>query len=164
MTKNIIIFLGFFLMGSCGSRKVSLRKIGETQEERLQQVETVKIDSSAQVKITQKAQLTEKTEDFEFITIKEYYESGVLKSERKEKRKGAKISNQKYQDENLQVVEKQEEEKTKSQETVKKVSRTKEKEGDREEAYGFYVALVGIVVAVGIMLKVFWKSVWNKGS
>lgn len=159
MKRILIIIIGFIVLVSCGSRKVETAKAKEEMEKVEAVSEVVKVDSLARVKINQNVEISKKQEDFEFIITKEYFESGALKSEKKERRKGTKTSDKKYQDEKVQTSEIQLKKEKEEKIVEAKALTKKEKNAEREESLlGFWLPMVGFLALIFFLWLRFGKK------
>lgn len=157
--KLLLCVFGALLIFSCGSRKVETAKAKEETEKVEAVSEVVKIDSSATIKINQNVEISEKLEDFEIIITKEYFESGALKSEKKERRKGTKMSDKRYQDEKVQTSEIQLKKEKEEKIVEAKALTKKEKAMEREESLlGFWLPMAGFLSLIFFLWLRFGKK------
>lgn len=148
--------MAFGVLLSCGSRKVSIAKQDLEVVKQGEKTEQTTTESMASFSMKKDFNLSESINNVEFIHIREYYESGVLKSEKRENRKAKQeitTANQDVLQGNSSKIETaQKAEKQKERTTLK----TKEKETHRE-AYPWYWWVIGAVI-VWEFLRILWKN------
>ncbi len=159
MKKKINFWLAVvscLLLIACGSRKVSIANQDLEVVKQGEKTEQTTTESTASFSIKRGGKTLENIDNVEHIYIKEYYESGVLKSERNEikshKQEKTAAKQDVLQGNSSRIETTQKTEKHRKKTTLK----TKEKQTERE-AYPWYWWVIGAVI-VWEFLKLLWRN------
>jgi len=146
--SNWLAIVSCLLLVACGSRKVSIANQDLEVVKQGEKTEQTTTESTASFSIKKWVKTLENIDNVEHIYIKEYYENGVLKSERKEikshKQEKTAAKQGVLQGNSSKIETAQKTEKHRKKTTLK----TKEKQTKREAYPWYWWVISGFVLGV----------------